>query len=162
MRTIEFYIENAKEKLGFKSDIALARHLGLSNAAIPVWKTRGCVPKNETMIELAKIIGIDPAIALMDAQIWQSKGQTRAVYSRILQKLTAAAIALALLFPVYSLDIRKYENRKNLTYTIYYGNYPLFFKKIRKFFRSAMKQWLRCLILTKMANTNPRKSILPV
>lgn len=57
MKTIDDYLNQAKEKLG--SDYAVAKHLKVSRQAVSTWRKRGSLD-NENAFKLAQLIGVSP------------------------------------------------------------------------------------------------------
>lgn len=95
MRDLNFYLTRAIERSGVKSDRQLSHLLGLANNAVNVYKSKGVLPNDETMIKLSKLAGVDPALALIDLSIWRTDGEAKKTYASILQKFpTSLCIAL--------------------------------------------------------------------
>ena len=99
-RTVEFYIDRAIERSGATSDRKLCELLDISHNAVMYYRNGRSIPSDDTMVRLAQICGIDPAIALTDLNIWKTDGLAQKAYRDILKKMTSAAIALIIL--VYS------------------------------------------------------------
>lgn len=98
-RTIEFYIEKAKEHSGISSDRQLGPVLGMSTAAISQFKTGRALPSDDSMVRLAELAGVDPYIALIDLNSWRSEGAARNAYKEILKRISVVFIAALILFP---------------------------------------------------------------
>jgi hypothetical protein len=100
---LDDYIDRAIERNGLKSDRGLARHLGLSSAAVPNWRTHRTWPNDDTMRRLADLAGVSVERALCDLNTWRATTpEVRKAYQRIAEALPAvlvAAFILAILPP---------------------------------------------------------------
>lgn len=105
-RNLDFYIDRARSNKGFKSDLELGRHLGFKGSAVSFWRVGKAFPSDETMVQLAALAGVDPAIALLDLNAWRSGGAAREAYNGMLKRLVGAGIVAALtaLFVVFPPD----------------------------------------------------------
>jgi hypothetical protein len=94
MRTISWYIEEAKAHSGAKSDRKLCELLGKS----PIWihqiSTGKTWPSDEGMIQLARVAGMDPFTALLDLNMWRSHGEAQKTYRKMLEKMTVVIMVL--------------------------------------------------------------------
>lgn len=103
MHTIDQYLDAAINRHRFTSDRDLGRYLGLSSATINQYRTKRSWPSPATMTRIADLAGENIDIALIELNIWKEQDETaRAVYSRILNKLSgiAATVMLsAFIFP---------------------------------------------------------------
>ncbi len=111
-RDINFYLDRALERSGCTSDRKLSLLLGKGIGAVGFYRARGVLPEDDTMLHLAKIAGIDPAIALLDLSSWRTEGEARLTYSKILQKITGCVLIGAALLPspAYAFAFCPYEN----------------------------------------------------
>lgn len=80
------------ERSGCTSERKLSALIGKNPKAVHFYRNKGVLPEDETMIRIAQVAGIDPTIALLDLSSWRTDGQARLIYSKILQKITAAGI----------------------------------------------------------------------
>lgn len=94
-RDYGFYIDRAKAAQGFKYDNQLDVALGFKGSMINHVKTGKRHLSEEKMVELAKLAGIDPAVALLDLGAWTSEGEARKTYAAILEKIKAVLVILA-------------------------------------------------------------------
>jgi hypothetical protein len=87
-RDYEFYIARAKEAQGFKYDNQLDMALGFKGSMMAIVKKGNKHLSDQKMIELAKLAGIDEAIALMDLNIWRSgNDEVKNAYKGMAEKL---------------------------------------------------------------------------
>ena len=97
MRTIDFYLDLAKEKQNLPSDLALNRLMGFKGSMIShLRKSKGRL-SDEKMIELCNLAGVSPSLGLLDLNIWRTSGIAQKVYKEIAQNanmLTISALAL--------------------------------------------------------------------
>ena len=82
MTELAEYISRAKRRHGLRSDRALCRRLELSDGAIFMWTGRGAFPRDDTMVRLADLAGLDPELALLELNIWRSEGAVRDLYKQ--------------------------------------------------------------------------------
>ena len=100
MRTLESYIETAKKRSGANSDRKLGALLGASPALISAYKTGRSFPSDDLMIHIAHIAGIDPTQALLDLNVWRAPEKVKPHYMKIMSRVSAAALSVAILaFP---------------------------------------------------------------
>jgi len=97
MKNITDYIDTAIARSGSKSKRKFCELLGVSSSWI-VATSRGTLPTDETMLRLAEIAGVPPHVALLDLNIWRSKGKAQAVYKRLSQAVEKGAITASILF----------------------------------------------------------------
>ena len=103
MRTLIWYMDEARRVAGLDSDRKLADALNLSPPSVNRWRNDGTAPKDIHLIALAKLAGIPAEIILTDKQVWEaSTDETRATWSRIAQKV--AQVAAMLLVTVVTLS----------------------------------------------------------
>lgn len=96
-RTVDFYIERAKDNSGASSDRKLGTLLGLSEIAVSNWRNGRSWPSDDVMVKLSKICGIDPDIGLLDLNLWRSSGDAKEAYARMLKKITVVIMAMIIL-----------------------------------------------------------------
>lgn len=96
MKTIDFYLDKARENQGLKSDRDLCKALGLSNGAITQIRTGRSWPSDETMVSLAKLADVTPEQALLELSYWRAEGEARETYKGLLKRIgvTAATVSL--------------------------------------------------------------------
>ena len=98
MRTVDFYLDEARKRGGFTSDRSMDKGLGLTPGAVCSYRIKRAWPSDETIIKLAKIAGISPEAALLDLNVWRSTGSATVYYQLLIeqreklhtQELTAA------------------------------------------------------------------------
>ncbi|TAN55075.1 MAG: hypothetical protein EPN20_20745 [Magnetospirillum sp.] len=125
MHTIDWYLDQAIARKGLSSDRQLANHLGLSPGPVCQYRTKRTWPAPATMARIAELAGYDPAIALVELNIWKEQdGKARDVYSRILAKLTGAAATVLLLICSIAPTSAQTVNKStwNEPYSVYYGD----------------------------------------
>jgi len=95
--TANEYLEKAKSLLNTKVDADLARRLHISGAALCQIKKTGHM-SDDTADELAQILGIEPALILLDVRAARSHNK-RIIASvrRVLQQAGLPAFAVALM-----------------------------------------------------------------
>ena len=81
---IDELIEKAKAACGVDSDYALAPKLGLTRAAVSRWRRGVSLPSDETILKLAELLELDPAILLADFHARSSENpQVRKEWIRV-------------------------------------------------------------------------------
>ncbi|MEX2298372.1 MAG: hypothetical protein WD715_13230 [Dongiaceae bacterium] len=130
MRTIDQYLDLAKARQGIESDRQLSAALGLSGPGVCIWRTRRAWPKDEAMIRLSTLAGIDQAEGLLDLNQWRVEGTAQTVYREMARRLagTAAMLLFALGVTLGSgNDAIAGTNAAQVNalcrYTVYYGKY---------------------------------------
>ena len=94
------YVDKAKKRSGVRSDIQLSKMLGVSSNAVSYYKNKNVLPTDETMIKLAAIAGVDPTQALLDLNVWRAPEKVKPHYMKIMSRVSAAALSVAILaFP---------------------------------------------------------------
>ena len=83
MRTVDFYLDLAREKRRFTSDLALDRALGLKPGATCSYRIKRSWPSDETIIKIAEIAELDPKEALLDLNIWRAEGNAVLFYQML-------------------------------------------------------------------------------
>ena len=97
MRDYQFYFDKAKEKQGYLYDNQIDHALGFRGAMTTLLKQGKRHLSEESMISLARLAGIDPALALIDLGYMKTKGEARKTYASILQKIQAVFLICAVL-----------------------------------------------------------------
>ncbi len=142
IRDIEWYLDEAKQIQGHSSDRQLCLSLGRKSSYTTHLRKKAMLPSPDSMIEISKLAGIDPAIALMDLAIWNSDGEAKKTYSTILQKITQttaiAALFLASVAPYGASAATKQEHQ----------NYD----KSRIIHYHTLLQWLISLYYSSLKN----------
>lgn len=95
-KTLDDYIDLAKDRAGLTSDRDLGRRLGFTGSPISFWRTGKAAPADDTMIRLAEVAGVDPVKALIDLKVWTAQGKAVGVYREIAEKLGRIAAGIAL------------------------------------------------------------------
>jgi hypothetical protein len=89
--TLDDYLDLAKERQGFKSDLDIGRALGFAGQPVSHWRTKRTWPADQSMVDLAMLAGIPAEQALMDLNTWRAQSPVVAsVYQRIAAKIKAA------------------------------------------------------------------------
>tara|TARA_R110002124_G_scaffold266813_1_gene433784 strand:- start:3661 stop:4203 length:543 start_codon:yes stop_codon:yes gene_type:complete len=127
-RDISYYLDKAKLEQGFKYDNQIDNALEFKGAVACLLRKAKMQLSPEKMVELSNLAKIDPAIALMDLAMWNTKGEANKTYAKILHKLSTtacAAIASAVVFtgavasPAHAQHLEKVSSE--LQHNIYYG-----------------------------------------
>ncbi len=71
--TIDDYIDLAIARQGFTSERELGRALGFKGNPVNHWRTKRAWPADPTMIQLARMAGVDTIWALIELNIWRSR-----------------------------------------------------------------------------------------
>ena len=87
MRDYAFYIERAKQAQGFKYDNQLDMALGFKGSMCCILKKGKIHLSDDSMVALARLAKIDPAIGLLDLHMMKTEGETQKVYASLLQKM---------------------------------------------------------------------------
>lgn len=88
IKTIDDYIDAAKKCAGPISDRELARRLGFKSNCITHWRTRRTWPDDSTIVDLARLAGLDPHAALIELNTWRADDKTRPYYARLADKVS--------------------------------------------------------------------------
>lgn len=132
-RDIFFYISKAMSNSGASSERKLAEMLGLSHT----WVThirRGALPTDETMEKLARIAGIDTAVALLDLSAWRTDGPARKAYESILQRITSAALIMLASTAILTAPAQAAVSIDKSDF-VYYGNSRIRFRRLLRLFQ---------------------------
>lgn len=125
-------LDDAKEKLGTKSDRALARYIGVVPQAVNFYRLRGGLPSPDTAVRLARLAGQDPEKVVADLLVAQYKGDDpdtlrilRSIRDRISKGAAAAlafiVIALTLSSPSAEARTHREQITPAATGFVYYG-----------------------------------------
>lgn len=90
MRTIDDYIDLAKQNHGWKADGQVGKELGTNHSHISSWRTKRSWPSDEKMVELADLANIPRAIALLELNYWRAGPAAQQTYRTILEEMHAA------------------------------------------------------------------------
>lgn len=96
MKTAQ-YLDAAKQKLGIKSDYALAPCLGMTKQAISKMRNRPLVMSNTTAAKVAEILDLDPLRVIADMEL--ERGSNDELWKRIAQRVAAAVLLPAIGVP---------------------------------------------------------------
>lgn len=100
MRPIEKYLLEVKEKVGIKTDRALANALGMKQSSLYLIKSGVNTPSEETCKKLANIAGDPYEKVLLLAQVSKAPELSRPAWERIMKAAAQAGVftlSLALL-----------------------------------------------------------------
>ena len=70
--TIDDYIDLAMSKQGFGSERELGRALGFKGNPVNHWRAKRAWPADGTMVQLARMAGVDAVWALVELNIWRA------------------------------------------------------------------------------------------
>ncbi|WP_298334152.1 hypothetical protein [Asticcacaulis sp.] len=98
MRSIDDYLDAAKQRNNIPSDNQLCKAIGVSSPVVSCMRTRRNWPSDATMLRIAELAGVDPAEALIDLSIWRNgdDGRVQLVWAELKKKLTPIAAMLCL------------------------------------------------------------------
>ena len=91
-RTLDDYLDLAKDHAGLTSDRELARRLGKTANPCTQWRTRRSWPADGTMVKIAELAGVDPCQALLDLARWRTDGPARAAWTDLAGKAWRAGV----------------------------------------------------------------------
>ncbi len=74
MRDFSYYAEKAISRYGLAGQNALAAEIGINKSAMSQLATGRTLPSEATMIRLAELAGMPKEEALIDLNLWRSKG----------------------------------------------------------------------------------------
>lgn len=80
------YIDAARARLTIRSDRQLSIRLGLSDAVVSQVRRGITLLSDEKMAELAALAGWDKTTALIELNIWRTRGETQHLYIELLQR----------------------------------------------------------------------------
>lgn len=80
MATLNHYIDTARRARGGISDRRLSEQLGVSHGVVAHWRRGHILPSDDNMLALASLAGLPVGRALIDLNIWRTKGAVRAAY----------------------------------------------------------------------------------
>ena len=124
VRSIGEYIDAAKASEKLTADWKLSITLGVSPTLIHQWRAGKCWPSDARMIDLAKLAGADPGLALAHLNLWRTNdARVSQIYSSIIARLGAASILATLViggsFSVQARTITEHR-ATNSVLTVYY------------------------------------------
>jgi hypothetical protein len=66
---IAYFLDLARQRNGFSSDLILGKAMGVTDASISFWRNQKVVPKNYRAVQLAFFAGVNPVqvIAVCEA-----------------------------------------------------------------------------------------------
>lgn len=88
MRTIQDYLEAAREHQHLGSDRQLAKKLGLAGGAVHHFRTGKALPSPDTMVKLARLAGLDEQVALVELAFMSTEGEAKGTYEKILKRIS--------------------------------------------------------------------------
>ncbi len=132
MRTINWYLDEAKEKQGFKSDRQLGTAIGGAPETISKYRKYKAAPSPEKMVKLAELAEVPEEVALADLGYWTNFDTPAApVYKKMSEivanavKYTAASVAgFAMVSAAFTSPADASEPRHTVSGSLYImGNY---------------------------------------
>lgn len=97
MKTTLDYLSEAKQRLGLKSDYALAKELGISEGSIGHYRNGRRVLDDYTAAKLAEALEIDPLEVIAAANAEREKDEKKREYwGKIFEKCAAACLLIAI------------------------------------------------------------------
>ena len=98
MKTTAEYLDEVKTKLHLPSDYALAKYWHVSKQDISQYRSGKRTLGEERAIEVARIIGIDPAFTLISSYAERAKSdEAKIVWANLLEKISEGFKLLMLL-----------------------------------------------------------------
>lgn len=95
------YLEDVKNKFGLKTNVALAKKLGLSEAAVSHYMKQNRVMEEETCLTVALLLDINPVEILMAAGMDRAeKTGQKSLWSVFSERMAATAASALLLTSV--------------------------------------------------------------
>lgn len=154
--TLKNYIEDAKKNIskeypaiGTVSDRDLSEMLGLNPTAVNQWVKRESYPSDDTMVRLSCLAQIDPAVGLLDLNIWRSNGLSKNSYKIIRKYMSCFAelakkegreivkvgTALCFIMLIFATPANAKNSGVDL---LHYRNDTVYYGKFKRFFRFLM------------------------
>lgn len=103
MRSLAWYLDTARARIGAPSDAALSRRLELERNTVPQYRMGRAFPSDDVMLRLAGLCEVSPEEALCELHVWRAdaaqSSERAAVYKRLLAKAVAGSVALLALVP---------------------------------------------------------------
>ena len=135
MRDINYYLDTAKKKNGFKSDLQLNRELGFKGSMVSFLRKGKSHISDEKMIELARLAGENPELALMDLNYMRADGEAKTTYKRMIELLRKSLHMLSVIVVLMvastpsnaaniSTDMAKHSLNQDIHYHINNGGVP--------------------------------------
>ncbi|MEO0411822.1 MAG: hypothetical protein AAF221_08305 [Pseudomonadota bacterium] len=105
MRSIDDYLDLAREAQGFNSDRKIGLKLGVASAVISNYRTGKTLPADAHMVAISQMAGIDPEVALAELNFWRTahKGdmESAGFYQKMATKMASLAASIALICGVF-------------------------------------------------------------
>lgn len=95
-----FFIERAKERMGFKYDNELDAALGFKASMVTRLRKNKAHLSDQKMLDLAEMAGVSDMIALSALHVLRSEGAAKKTYKKIFESLSAAVI-IAILTSIF-------------------------------------------------------------
>lgn len=128
MHTIDWYLDQAREKSGAKSDRQLSEMMGYSSKIVCQLRNNPKFnPSDEMMIKIADIANVERETALLDLGYWRSSGAAREVYKGMMQRVGAFASIFLFVSATFAAIPNKAQaielasEKVASSFTIYYG-----------------------------------------
>lgn len=86
-------LDRARERQGITSDRKLCQALGVTPNQVHSYRSGFSRPSDDTLAILCKLAGSEPTLYLLELNIERSKGPAKAVYRRLLERLTSQSLA---------------------------------------------------------------------
>lgn len=83
------YLDRVKEKLALPSDRQLALHFRVTRQRISEYRRGATAFSDERCLEIAKILGIDPARLIVEIQAERARRATKGTLADVLENLLA-------------------------------------------------------------------------
>lgn len=100
MKTTQ-YLDALRSKLGLQSDYALAPVLGLTRAAVSVYRTKGVTFSDDVAIRVAQLLELPEGKVLADMKTEQAKSEVaRKAWKRVADAMTAVLLTMAIAVPL--------------------------------------------------------------
>jgi transcriptional regulator with XRE-family HTH domain len=119
------YAEKAKEKQGLRSDRALAKKIGITQASIQKLVIGETIPKDETMIKVAELAGVPMEQALVDLQIWRAEkmknSKVKSFWKNLHKMVASVALVLAFIIALPSSSKSAEKSLNPITVNINYA-----------------------------------------
>lgn len=94
MRDIHFYIDQAKNNHNLKSDLQFSEAMGFKPSMASMLRRGKTHLSDEKMVELAKLAGIKPEIALADLHYWRAPKGLKLTYKKMRDAVAMLSIML--------------------------------------------------------------------
>lgn len=121
MRSVDDYLDLARNRQKLPSDRQLCAHLKCTDAVVSQWRKRKSFPSDEHMVRLAELAGLDPQVALLELACWRAVSRNEnvavGVYKRLLERVThtaAAALVASTIFAALPDDVMASTQNSNI------------------------------------------------